>query len=105
MNTGDKTPEQFLDEMKRTPWKIVKEQPDYHTMALLAAQTLPNQSAAELLANADKIEAWLMGPKYDARKVHEEFRKAFEEYPRFNEVHKKSPEKINPEASDGVSGD
>jgi hypothetical protein len=62
MNIPDKTPEQLMEEYNVKPWGFYDPKPtppDYHTMALLAAQTLPNQSAAELLSSADKIEAWL----------------------------------------------
>jgi len=50
-----------INDFKKQPWKFtsLKEKPDFHTMALLAAQTLPNQSINELLANAEKIEWWL----------------------------------------------
>jgi len=85
----------------------IKDPNQYREMALLAAQTLPNQSAAELLSSADKIEAWLKQPRIDRLKINNEVAKmAFENSPRHNEIFKlKSPEKINPEASDGVSGD
>lgn len=65
--TPEKTLEQLMEEYRKQPLRFVKEQPYYHTIALLAAQTLPNQSAAELLASADKIEAWLRKPEIDGR--------------------------------------
>jgi len=69
--TPEKTPEQLMQDFKNgISWFIEKtpQTPDYHQMALLAAQTLPNQSAAELLASADKIEAWLR--RGDIKKKH-----------------------------------
>ncbi len=101
--TPEKTPEQLMEELRNgTVWiDRTPKPPNHHQMALLAAQTLPNQSAAELLASADKIEAWLRKPEMDEREM---LRKMRDEFYAFGDQ-QKSPEKINPEASDGVSGD
>lgn len=90
MNTGEKTPEQMMDDFRRGQVYFKPEEkpkPDFHTMALLAAQTIKNNSVQELLSNAEKIEHWLREPE----RLSQEFRRKFEDYPRFNEVHKKSP--------------
>jgi len=94
------TTEEWMSAAERLPLKPIKEQVDYHTMALLAAQTLPNQSIGELLGNAEKIEKWLMAPEIGRIEMSRKLMDALNGWG----TEQKSPE-INPEASDGVSDD
>lgn len=79
----EKTPEQLMDDFKfgkptfigRTP-----QPPDYHSMALLAAQRLPNQSIDELLSNAEKIERWLMAPEVERQERSRKLTEAVREW-------------------------
>lgn len=59
----------MLYDLNNQPISYVKreEYPDYQIIAILAAQTLPNQSVNELLTNADLIERWLNQPDYRIR--------------------------------------
>jgi len=66
----------LIDDMKRQPFvfKTEKERPNYHLIALQAAQTLPNNSLTELLSNADKIEYWLNEPERKNKELMDKLR-------------------------------
>lgn len=82
MNISEKTPQQIMEDFKNGRMYFHKEEPiptDFHTMALLASQTLPNQSVDDMLQNAEKIEWWLREPQRKQREQMEAFREAFRE--------------------------
>lgn len=64
MNQNKKIPEEIMRDFQNGAIYIQHEEklPDFHTMALLAAQTIPSKSIQELLSNAEKIEYWLNEP-------------------------------------------
>lgn len=77
MYTGEKTPEQLMRDFTNGAIFIQPQEsppPDFHTMALLAAQTLPNKSINEILANAEKIEYWLNEPMRKRMEMEAKFR-------------------------------
>lgn len=79
----EKTPKQLMDDFKLGKPTFIDRKPqppDYHSMALLAAQTLPNQSIDELLSNAEKIEQWLMAPEVERQEMSRKVTEAVREW-------------------------